>query len=518
MANQIVAGPILGFRGVKDGRWCTSALVVIKGDPTQPQLQFTVGGAPQNQEKATLLKTYGDRHVWRLEWSVAQTAQEQTIGYSISGTGAFSYVVPELKKPVPDPEQKPLRIAYASCFGFSSLKYMNKVAVKNAMWTVLLNQHNAKPYHLMMDGGDQVYADLMWETVESLKDWADRPKDVRFAPGQFTEEMGQDVEKFYFDLYCERWTQPEQQAVLSRIPQIMMWDDHDIFDGWGSYPEEQHKSDVYQGIYKRAREHFRLFQLQARDDNDLGAATLLGQDGFTYGYRIDDLAILGLDMRSERTDVQVMKTVTWDRVFQWMDDHIGKNASTPCKHLIVMSSIPVVYVNSNMLEDIFGWLPGQQDLEDDFRDQWVSRTHMEERLRLIHRLLLFSKESKCRVTIVSGDVHVAALGYIQSERAPQLDEENVVNQLISSGMNHPPPAGIIIYMMEKVMGDKVETVDRGITAQMLKFPGSAQRFIGKRNWLSLTLDYKRRIWGEWYTEGEDKPYTKVIHPVGALTS
>lgn len=183
-----------------------------------------------------------------------------------------------------------------------------------------------------------------------------------------------------------------------------------------------------------------------------------------------------------------------------------------------MSSIPVVYINSNMLEDIFGWIPGQQDLEDDFKDQWISRTHMEERLRLIHRLLLFSKEKSCRVTIVSGDVHVGALGYIESEREPQFNEANVVNQLISSAMIHPPPSGIVIYMMEKVMGDKVENVDRGITAQMLKFPGSAQRFIGKRNWLSLTFDDQNRIWGEWYAEGEDKPYTKVIHPVGATTS
>lgn len=505
MANQMVAGPILGFRGVKDERWCTSALVVFKGDPTPPQLNLTVGGTQHTEDNATLLKTFGDRHVWRLEWAVAQTTQEQTIGYSIGGFGAFSYVVPELNKP--------LRIAYASCFGFSSLKYMNKVAVKNAMWTVLLNQYNAKPYHLMMAGGDQVYADLMWETVKSLKDWANRPKAVRFAPGQFTEEMGQDVENFYFDLYCQRWTQPEPAAILARIPQIMMWDDHDIFDGWGSYPEDQHGSEVYQEIYQRAREHFRLFQLQAKDDTDLGDARLPDQPGFTYGYFINDVGILALDMRSERTQNQVMSPATWDSVYKWMDEQAVK-----CKHLIVMSSIPVVYINSNMLEDIFGWIPGQQDLEDDFKDQWISRTHMEERLRLIHRLLLFSKEKRCRVTIVSGDVHIAALGYIESERNPQSGEANVVNQLISSAMNHPPPSGIVIYMMEKVMGDKVETVDRGITAQMLKFPGSARRFIGARNWLSLTFDETNRIWGEWYAEGEDKPYTKVIHPVDAVTS
>jgi hypothetical protein len=510
MPNKVVLGPILGFRGLKNGRWCTSALVVVEGDWTQPQLKFTVdGGAQQNEDKAIGLKIFGNRHVWRLEWAVKQTNSEQWVDFAIDGGAGYRYVVPEI--------EKPLRIAYATCFGFSTLKFMNQVAVKNAMWTVLQEKYEEKPYHLMMAGGDQIYADLMWETIPVLKDWAGKSFEKR-KQASFTPAMQEAVAEFYFNLYCERWSQPEPAAVFSRIPQIMMWDDHDIFDGWGSYPPEQQECAVFKGIYEIAREHFRLFQLQAKEDADLGDFTLLGQPAFTYGHRIGDLGILALDMRSERTPDQVMSRVTWDRVYQWMDDEIGKNAASPCKHLVVMSSIPVVYINSNMLEAALGWMPGQQELEDDFKDQWVSRTHMEERLRLIHRLLLFSKEAGCRVTIVSGDVHVAALGYIESTRDPEFDEANVVNQLISSAMNHPPPSGLIIYMMEKVMGDKVEEVDRGITARMLKFPGSSQRFIGKRNWLSLTFDDKNRIWGEWYAEDEATPYTKVIHPVGALTS
>ena len=515
MANKIVAGPILGFRGVGEGKWQTSALVVSQGDDTKPELNF--GAKETRAEAVTLLKTLGDRSVWRIEWSVDQTDAEQPVDYSINGGPKIRYVVPQA--------DKPLRIVYGSCFGFSSLNAMNKVQDKNAMWTVLKKKQEGaapgdRPYHLMMMGGDQVYADSIWETVPSLKAWTDRSKKERFDE-PFTDEMDRQVENFYFDLYCQRWTQEVPASVLSQIPTIMMWDDHDVFDGWGSYPANQTTSEVYQGIYRRAREHFRLFQLQARDDNDLGKRTLFGERGFSYGYRFGKLGILALDMRSERTQDRVMSPETWESVYKWMSDEFPKRdpKQPPTgEHLIVMSSIPVVYVNSNMLEDVFGWIPGQQDLEDDFKDQWVSRTHMEERLRLIHRMLLFSKETGCRVTLVSGDVHVAALGYIESERDPQYDEANVVNQLISSAVNHPPPAGIVIYMMEKVMGDKVEVVDRGITARMSKFPGSSQRFLGKRNWLSLTFDDQHRIWGEWYVEGEDKPYTKVIHPVGALSS
>ena len=75
----------------------------------------------------------------------------------------------------------------------------------------------------------------------------------------------------------------------------------------------------------------------------------------------------------------------------------------------------------------------------------------------------------------------------------------------SRAIVHPPPPGLIVYAMEKVMTDNVEEVDRGITARMMKFPFSAQHFIAKRNWLSLELDEESRVWAKWHVEGEKEP-------------
>lgn len=509
-------GPILRFRGLKEDYWFTSALVVIKGEATPPELQLVVEGKPlQYEDKATLLKTMGDCYVWRLEWSVLQTNEEQPIDYSISGR-TFRYIVPE--------RDNILRLSYASCFGFHSSKDAKKIKEKNAMWEVLWNMHQEKSFHLMLMGGDQVYADPMWDVVDPLKEWSGKPEKQR-VKAPFTKRMQQLVEQFYFDLYCQRWSDPVPASVMGQIPAVMMWDDHDIFDGWGSYPPEQQQCEVFKGIYKVAREHFRIFQLQAKDDTDFGKSTLFGQTSYTHAYRIGNIAILTLDLRSERTQKTVMSPETWGQVYDWMNAEFVEKANTnspaqsPCKHLLVMSSLPVVYFNLNMIEVAFRLLPGQQELEDDLKDQWLSQTHQGERLRLIHRLLKFSKESGCRVTILSGDVHIAALGYIQSQRdSAVFDEANVINQLISSAIVNIPPPSIILYMMEKILGDKIEEIDRDITARMLKFPGTAQRFIGARNWLALTLDEQDRLWAEWHVEGEEAPYTKVVHPVGALTS
>jgi len=73
---------------------------------------------------------------------------------------------------------------------------------------------------------------------------------------------------------------------------------------------------------------------------------------------------------------------------------------------------------------------------------------------------------------------------------------------------------LIVYAMEKVMADNVEEVDQGITPRMMNFPLSSQHFIAKRNWLSLELEEESRVWAKWYVEGEEEPYTEVIHPIG----
>ncbi len=99
------------------------------------------------------------------------------------------------------------------------------------------------------------------------------------------------------------------------------------------------------------------------------------------------------------------------------------------------------------------------------------------------------------MTIISGDEHVAALGYISSQRdgGPVQNEVNAINQLFSSAMVNVPPSETVTYLMEKVAGGEVEEIDRGITAELQNFPGTNRRLIGARNWLGLTFDEKHNI-------------------------
>ncbi|MFQ5677475.1 MAG: alkaline phosphatase D family protein, partial [bacterium] len=474
---KIAMGPILGFRGLQDGQWHVCALIVTTGDET-PSLSS--GGA---STAAKLLHTFAGKKVWRFDWAVNQTEKEQPVDYSIDDS-TWKFVVP------PAQDDARLRIAYASCNGFMHGKDAKKVEDKNRLWKVMAEQHHDRPYHLLLMGGDQVYADPMWEAVPTLKKWADRSGKGRWK-AKFTKDMSRQLERFYMNLYCSRWSQPEQARMFARIPSLMMWDDHDIFDGWGSYPKAWQESPVYQGIFAQGSKYFSLLQLQARPD-DLPDGVFKKQLGFSYGYQVGDVAILALDTRCERTQKIIMGPEAWDKVYAWLDGLTG------CKHLLVMASIPVVYPDFGLLEKALAFLPGQQSLEDDLKDHWRSKTHKAERLRLIHRLLAFSEEKRCRVSILSGDVHVAALGVIESNRGSGVrSNAHVINQLVSSAIVNVPPPAAVVWFYEKI-GDTVEKVDRGITAQLLTFPATDHRFIGERNYLSLSLDDKRRIWADWF--------------------
>ncbi len=228
-------GPVLQFLGCDAGQWRVSALWVQDSADAPPVL--TVGGQPAQRTQAPVP---GSSHTaWRFELAVAQTASAQEVSYGIGGeTHAFH--VPA--------RGAPPALAYASCNGYSDPRAMKSVREPNAPWARLTRLHAGQdrvdsqtygPLHLLLLGGDQVYSDAMWAVIPELKAWAALPWRKRLKAA-FTSTLRRKLEEYFSRIYLERWSQPEVAAALARLPTVMMWDDHDIMDGWGSYPAEQH--------------------------------------------------------------------------------------------------------------------------------------------------------------------------------------------------------------------------------------------------------------------------------------
>lgn len=95
---------------------------------------------------------------------------------------------------------------------------------------------------------------------------------------------------------------------------------------------------------------------------------------------------------------------------------------------------------------MFNHFDGSVDLLDDLDDHYTARTHKKERNLLIERLQTVCAEFSVRLTILGGDVHLAALGRFYSN--PNLhipveaDHRYMVNVVSSAIVNKPPPNAI----------------------------------------------------------------------------
>ena len=232
MKNQIIVGPLLGF---EQGNYYT---VCILTDGLAGVPQLTVAGQTIPFAK---LDTVGTAQFWRAEFqpAIPPGGKGSSVKYSITSAGkilADGHDRSEWKFYVPGATEQPC-VAYASCNGFSSPDLLRDSSEPYALWQKMARTHSKTPYALLLMGGDQLYADQIWganaKTAPELAAWmqknyADQNKAVAGAA------MVKEITTFYDWLYTDRWKSKDMSLMFASIPSVMMWDDHDIFDGWGS--------------------------------------------------------------------------------------------------------------------------------------------------------------------------------------------------------------------------------------------------------------------------------------------
>ncbi|NED86863.1 alkaline phosphatase family protein, partial [Streptomyces sp. SID11233] len=74
--------------------------------------------------------------------------------------------------------------------------------------------------------GDQVYAD---EVSPATREWMGRRRDLDRPPGAQVADYAE-----YTRLYAESWGDPEIRWLLSTVPSVMIFDDHDVIDDWNT--------------------------------------------------------------------------------------------------------------------------------------------------------------------------------------------------------------------------------------------------------------------------------------------
>ncbi len=523
--TQLDLGPILYLGKCSSDWWEFHINVTIRdGGATVPliEVDITSGDAVVN-EPVIAANFNGRAGVDLVIWRATVRARRQDVGstlaYRVSAAASGEIKgLPVVVEAVAIPAKNCLpALAFFSCNGVDDQKSRNRLKRIYGMWEKLLTRHAKEPYHAMVGGGDQLYADVLWDNnygSSALRRF-DSPLNVRDADRLSPVQRAR-LLRHYAELYCERWSNDAPALAHSQIPGAFTWDDHDIFDGWGSYQDDRQKMEVMQGVFEAARLAFQAFQLGT--SSALGGAAPPAQLGdgshalqaFELHTADTQLDLLLLDGRSDRAQTRVLSDTQWDSIKTWLDE----SRELRPRHLLVISSMPLVYMDFSAALRVFELTPGHQDLEDDMRDHWLSCRHRGERRKLIMNLFDHCKETRTRVTILSGDVHVGARGRFES-RNPRhrIDGHDIeIEQLISSGIVYPPPTAEEFWFVRSAGTEfRTEAGDR-VTSDVVPIGGD-HYYLRDRNYLSIRPEHFEggyRLWFEYVAEHVELPECVVL--------
>ncbi len=458
-----MVGPILFARRSDRSLYHLSALLVAPPGPP-PRLRAMGGPGVAPIQLAAMC----DRVVWRYDFALPASDR------------AF-YTLDDERYRVAADLADDARIAYVSCNGQAHDDEERPLEERNRMWCRLAGEHEREPFSLMLHGGDQLYADDVLHAHGTIEAWSESDDDEK-AGHAFTDEADEAAEAYLFRRYVKLYAQPEIAPLLASVPSLMMWDDHDIIDGWGSLSEPLLDSPVGQGLFQTARRMFRLFQ---RGETSEHPAVSAGNGDRSLGFTaaFPDFDIIVPDLRSERRPDRVMGQDGWLVVTRAL------TRQNRAKRLFLMSSVPLLGPRLSWIEALIGYVPRLWRYEDDLRDQWQSQAHREEWKRFLRLLERTMAENGGDLTVLSGEIHLATRAEMQLRGAGRL------HQLVASGIaHHPPPrlyacalGGLATFGEDPLIGRRI---------RMRPLPGQRGIYVAERNYLVIERrgDRWRAFW------------------------
>ncbi|KAH0836207.1 WW domain protein [Fonsecaea pedrosoi] len=369
------------------------------------------------------------------------------------------------------------------------------------MWKDIMQKHaECGGFHCQLGLGSQINADRLWKEIPSLKQWLSTSGKENRKNAVWTAAHEEDVTHAYFHYYTSHFDQPYLREAFAQIPHILTIDDHDIFDGFGSYPEYMQFSNMFKNIGRIGIEMYLLFQhhttlellRNVSDDRDL--FTITGTGWHFVKFLGPAVAVVGPDTRSERTLHQVMAGPTYQGLFP-------KIALLPptIQHCLLMIPVPLIYPRLDAAESIAQTVAtgkkavtgaynvlgkvtssvagvvgakgavgsgfdsvkravgksglmggilspfGDIDVLDELKDQWTHDSKDLERTYFIRTLQGISHQRSIRMTFVSGAVNTCGAGLVHDPSHPS--DHKTMYQIISSPVVNTPPHSYVMKLL-----------------------------------------------------------------------
>ncbi|RDW63999.1 hypothetical protein BP5796_10501 [Coleophoma crateriformis] len=383
----------------------------------------------------------------------------------------------------------------------TSANERSKLGGMGFMWKDVLQKNvDCGGFHVQLGLGDQIYGDRLWKEIPLLKQWLAMSGKENRRTAPWTARHEEDVSHAYFHYYTSHFDQPFLREAFAQIPHILQIDDHDIFDGFGSYPDYMQNSHMFKNIGRIGIEMYLLFQhhttleLLRNVSTDMDLFTITGTGWHFVKYLGPAVVVVGPDCRSERNQRQVMAGPTYQGIFP-------KVATLPpsVQHCIWMISVPVVYPRLEAVESfaqtmatgkkavtgtynllgkvtssVAGVVGGKEvvasgfsqvkkavgksglmggvlntfgdiDIADELRDMWTHDSKDLERTYLIRTLQGIAQQKGIRMTFLSGDVSCCGAGLVHDPSHPS--DHKTMYQVISSAIVAAPPPSYVLKML-----------------------------------------------------------------------
>lgn len=299
-----------------------------------------------------------------------------------------------------------------------------------AAWHALaqtLDRHGRRediPLEFVIAGGDQAYTDGR----PSISIWNFLYKVAR-KDGDVLLPDFQTMLSWYRDIYRGYWGFPVVRHVFSHYPTYMMWDDHEIGDGWGSFDllgSGKHNHPIYDELgdrkdlstadltellnrmFRAAREAYVEYEHSHNPNSPDGS--------LHYQFKHGKCAFFFLDGRGHRNFSARSHRIHGKPQMEEFKAYVESLAPGDTKFLFVVSAVPLIHTTDKVvgLEDNFILGAVRKGDRDDLRDAWEHFRHDEERKEFKHILWEASMRG-IRVCILSGDVHASAAFRLERE-------------------------------------------------------------------------------------------------------
>jgi PhoD related phosphatase len=362
----------------------------------------------------------------------------------------FSYTINDKTFNIKVPGSKENRVFdFNSCNGFQTPADADKSKDPQHVWRIVQEMVGlGLAPDIIIYGGDQGYFDPVWKTPP-LAAWSALQRENREEALQqpFTPEMEKAADDYYRNAYINHFSyEKDFGKTLAEVPSWMSIDDHDIYDGSGSYSDAFENCPVIQGIKSIAKKYYYLFQLQTFPTASERQSEFIGNESTKVGI-VGRTAVLAPDTRNHRSIHQIIEPSDWEAIINFLLEN-----QQNYDHALFVFPVPFIYPDFSELQKLLEKIDsetaeliikkihaekvngefGHFDIIDDFQDHWNATSHKPEFQKILTDLFKIRALGKS-VLILGGDVHHGCETEVRSkEFIDNVNDPYLIKNAISS--------------------------------------------------------------------------------------